>query len=68
MGHDNAASNARRIGWVIQKTGLSRPSIYRLCAEGKLPRPFKLSTRASAWDEGEVLAWLETKKSARVEA
>jgi prophage regulatory protein len=37
--------------------GLSRLTIYRMVNEGRLPRPVKLSTHASAWRMGDVLAW-----------
>jgi len=47
-----------RLPAVIEITGLSRSSIYRLVQEGKFPPPVKLSARASAWFEADVAQWL----------
>ena len=43
---------------VIEITTLSRASIYRLIADGDFPKQVKLSTRACAWVEQDVLDWL----------
>ena len=43
---------------VMEITTLSRASIYRLIADGKFPKQVKLSTRACAWAEQDVLDWL----------
>jgi len=51
-------NKALRIHAVIELTGLSRSSIYRLVQEGKFPPPVKLSLRASAWFERDVNEWL----------
>ena len=45
---------------VKEITTLSRPTIYRRMAEGKFPKQIKLSERASAWVEQEVLDWLDS--------
>ncbi|MBD3821176.1 MAG: AlpA family transcriptional regulator [Thiotrichales bacterium] len=47
-----------RLPAVIEKTGLSRSSIYRLIQEGKFPPPVKLSARASAWFDDDINEWL----------
>jgi len=44
---------------VKEITTLSRATIYRRMAEGKFPKQIKLSERASAWVEQEVLDWLD---------
>ena len=36
----------------------SRSSLYAWVAEGRFPRPVKLSIRMSAWRVGEVRDWL----------
>jgi prophage regulatory protein len=33
--------------------------VYRLIAKGEFPKQIKLSERASAWIEHEVLEWLD---------
>ena len=47
-----------RLPAVLEKTGLSRSSLYRLIAEGKFPRQVKLSERSAGWFEGDVNQWL----------
>jgi len=42
---------------VLKVTGLSKPTVYRLCAAGRFPKPFKLDQRASGWLEDEVAQW-----------
>ncbi|HIL03077.1 MAG TPA: AlpA family transcriptional regulator [Candidatus Thioglobus autotrophicus] len=50
---------------VIEITTLSRASIYRLIADGKFPKQVKLSTRACAWVEQDVLNWLNDRINSR---
>jgi prophage regulatory protein len=45
---------------VKEITTLSRATIYRRMAEGKFPKQIKLSERACAWVEQEVLDWLDS--------
>lgn len=51
---------ALRIDDVMDKTGLSRSSIYAKVKEGTFPEPVKLGPRAVAWDEDEIDSWLES--------
>jgi predicted DNA-binding transcriptional regulator AlpA len=46
---------------VAQIVGLSRSRVHALVAEGKFPKPIKLGTRASAWIESEVHAWIKSR-------
>ncbi len=50
---------------VIEITTLSRASVYRLIAEGDFPKQVKLSTRACAWVEQDVLNWLNNRINSR---
>lgn len=50
---------------VQSMTGLGRSSIYDALAAGTFPDPVKLSTRSVAWRESEVLAWIDSRQSAR---
>ncbi|RBL65833.1 hypothetical protein C3E98_040830, partial [Pseudomonas sp. MWU13-2625] len=43
-----------RIDEVVNRTGLSLPTIYRGILQGDFPRQVKLGARASAWLESEV--------------
>ncbi|QCP87440.1 AlpA family transcriptional regulator [Cereibacter sphaeroides] len=45
-------------------TGLSRTTIYRLMAEGKFPKPVKLTSRAVAWPESRISEWLASRPEA----
>ena len=46
----------------VQKlTGLSRSSIYRLEALGEFPKRVRLSERAVAWREEDLVKWNETR-------
>jgi len=39
-------------------TGLSRSTVYQYMAEGRFPRPIKISSRVVAWVESEISAWM----------
>lgn len=46
-----------RLGAVEAQTGLKRSSIYAAMRAGTFPLSVRLSIRAVAWRENEVLAW-----------
>jgi prophage regulatory protein len=48
-----------RLPEVIERSGLSRASIYR--GAGNFPRPVKLTARAVGWYLHEVEAWIESR-------
>jgi prophage regulatory protein len=50
---------------VIEITTLSRASVYRLIAENRFPEQVKLSTRACAWVEQDVLDWVNDRINSR---
>ena len=50
---------------VLEMTQLSQATIYRLMAQGKFPRQFKLSERSSGWLKQEVLEYLEDRLNDR---
>ena len=45
---------------VVQKTGLSRASIYRYCARKLFPPPRRIGPNRVAWVAAEVMGWIET--------
>ena len=45
--------------------GLGRTQVEQLIAEGRFPRPVKLSTRRIAWLESEVIAWQQDRIAER---
>ena len=46
-----------RVSEVQARTSLGRSTIYRWSAEGRFPRPVRLSARVVRWVEAEVDAW-----------
>ncbi|WNO53642.1 helix-turn-helix transcriptional regulator [Stakelama saccharophila] len=47
-----------RLGTVLDRTGLSRSTVYRKIHEGTFPRQLKIGTRCAGWREHEVEDWL----------
>ena len=52
-----------RLPAVIELSGLSRSSIYRLIKLGKFPAPVRIGEAATAWLEDDLKAWLESVSS-----
>jgi len=55
-----------RIRQVMQLTGLSRMTIYRLELSGKFPQRRRLSQNSVAWLESDVELWAESRPVARL--
>jgi len=47
-----------RIKTVLQRTGLSRSTMYRKMQNGTFPPAIKISTRCVGWREADLAAWL----------
>ena len=47
-----------RLPEVMERTGLSRSTIYLRIEQGRFPRPVPLGGRAVGWIEAEIDAWL----------
>ncbi len=47
-----------RIKTVLQRTGLSRSTMYRKMQNGTFPRNLQISTRCAGWRESAIEAWL----------
>ena len=54
-----------RLPTVMERTGLSRSTIYFLIEQSQFPPSVKLGTRSVAWLESEIEEWMESKVSAR---
>ena len=52
-----------RLGMVINDTGLSRATIYRMMAAGAFPRQVALGARAVGWRERDIAAFIENLKT-----
>ncbi|MBN8522097.1 MAG: AlpA family transcriptional regulator [Alphaproteobacteria bacterium] len=58
--------NILKLPKVIEKTGLSRASIYAFVKEGKFPKPISLGLRSVGWVEVEITQWIEEKMNSRM--
>ena len=47
-----------RLPMVAGVCGLGKSTVWKWCADGRFPRPVKLSPRVSAWPVAQVRAWL----------
>jgi prophage regulatory protein len=47
-----------RLNAVLDKTGLSRSTLYRKIGEGTFPKQVAISARCAAWLEADVEAWM----------
>nr|WP_272881091.1 AlpA family transcriptional regulator [Raoultella ornithinolytica] len=45
---------------VMNRTGYCKAWIYRLIKDGKFPTPVKIGTRAVAFVESEIDAWIQS--------
>ena len=60
----NHTNSLLRLPDVQKLTGLSRSSVYRLEATGDFPKRVRLSERATAWREDELLEWVNSRPRA----
>ena len=58
-------NNIIRLPQAIQKTGLSRSTIYSLISRGEFPQKIQLATRSIGFLESEINDWIENKLSQR---
>lgn len=54
-----------RLGTVVDRTGLSRSTIYRKIGEGTFPPQRRLGANLVAWSEAELARWMEDPMSYR---
>lgn len=47
-----------RIKTVLERTGLSRSTLYRKMQSGTFPRNVQISTRCAGWRESAVTEWM----------
>jgi prophage regulatory protein len=57
-----------RIRQVVQLTGLSRMTIYRLELAGRFPKRRRLSENSVAWLESDIAAWADSRPIAHLRA
>ena len=64
MQTQSAPAQFLRLPTVIDRTGLSRSSIYRHEAEGTFPRRVKIGANASAWLASDIDRWITARVAA----
>jgi prophage regulatory protein len=52
-----------RLPAVVEATGLSRATIYRMVAARRFPPPVRIGLQASGWSEAAVAAWIAERKA-----
>ena len=50
---------------VLERTSLTRSTLYEMIAKGSFPPPLKLNERINAWPEHEVAEWQRERMAAR---
>ena len=56
-----------RLKAVLDRTGLSRSTLYRKVQDGTFPKQIAISTRCAGWRESQVNDWLKNPIFYRVE-
>ncbi|WP_344697593.1 helix-turn-helix transcriptional regulator [Sphingomonas rosea] len=56
-----------RIKTVLDRTGLTRSTLYRRIAKGSFPKQIAISERCSGWRESAVTEWLKNPMSYSVD-
>jgi prophage regulatory protein len=57
---DSTPDRILRIRTVLDRTGLSRSTLYRKIQEGRFPKQISISTRCAGWRESAVNEWLKS--------
>lgn len=55
MSHDRIL----RLKAVLDRTGLSRSTLYRKIQAGSFPKQVRIATRCTGWRESAVSAWMK---------
>ncbi len=54
-----------RLPEVIQRTGLSRSTIYAYVEKDMFPKPIKIGLRAVGWYESDITEWIISHKNSK---
>jgi len=55
---NDAPERILRLNAVLDRTGLSRATLYRKVEAGTFPRQLRIATRCTGWRESEINEWL----------
>jgi prophage regulatory protein len=53
-----------RVKAVIEATGISKATIYRMMHDGMFPRPKRVGLRSVAWSSKAIAEWLDSRSAA----
>ena len=56
---NEASDRILRINAVLERTGLTRSTLYRKMQNGTFPKQVQISTRCAGWRESAVNAWMQ---------
>lgn len=56
--HTDTPDRILRINAVLERTGLSRSTMYRKMQMGTFPKNVQISERCAGWRESAIAAWL----------
>lgn len=56
---NEAADRILRINSVLERTGLTRSTLYRKMERGEFPKQVKIAQRCAGWRESAVKEWLK---------
>lgn len=54
----NTIDRIIRLKAVLDRTGLSRTTLYRKIAQGTFPRQIKITTHSAGWRESAIERWI----------
>ena len=60
---EESSDRLLRLPEVRQRVGLGKTMIYELIADGRFPKPSKITPAAARWSEREIEAWIDTVKT-----
>ena len=58
MSDDQPIDRILRLNAVLDRTGLSRSTMYRKIQQGTFPAQVRIATRCTGWRESAIKAWL----------
>lgn len=61
----DAPDRILRIRAVIDRTGLSRSTLYRKVQDGTFPKQIQIAARCTGWRESAVIEWIRAPMSER---
>jgi prophage regulatory protein len=59
----NSPGRILRLKSVLERTGLSRSTLYRKIQDRTFPRALRISARCTGWRESDIEAWLRNPES-----